>query len=103
MAGRHSDGFFSISDTSVNHNTATSDGGGIYSTGGTLNLTTSASVNSNTADTDGGEIHSTVALGPRRRRGTQHPRQSSSTSALGRREPAAPGGPLFWAFFLSPR
>jgi predicted outer membrane repeat protein len=52
----------SLSDTSVNHNTASSYGGGIYNNGGAVSLTTSVSINSNTADTDGGGIYSTVVL-----------------------------------------
>ena len=52
---------FTISDTSVNHNTATSEGGGIYNNGGAVSLTASVSVNSNTA-VSGGGVYSTVVL-----------------------------------------
>ncbi len=50
-----------VSHTSINRNTASGDGGGIYNNGGTVGLTTSVSVNSNTA-VSGGGIYSTVAL-----------------------------------------
>ncbi len=54
-------GTFTVTNTSVKNNTATSDGGGIYNNGGTLSLSTSVSVNSNTA-VSGGGIYSTVVL-----------------------------------------